>query len=354
MYMKIKLFVIVHLMVLFPMLGNAKKIRIAVNESKPYVVFHRDHGTVTRCSGVTVDVLHYLFNENIEYIYCESKQEVIDLVKENKVDVGANVTLTPDRMQGLTYSLPYLETYVGVMTKKISQPTILASFWRGIHNWKFILSLIQVILVIIVLFFITGTVLYFLEYRRDRKGYFLACYTSFVSIAFLAGLEGEPVRKSSKVVLVIITLFYSLTFAPYIIGYITAQIQEQHGSVSDYTNLDQLHSVNVYTAANTSNESVLSESDITYQTGLLEDILPDIKKGKSVYVHDKNILQNYIFENKLEEFVTLSPIVVRKSSRVLIYSPNFKLHREAYDIVLVKMKNIGKADQMAGRYGIAP
>lgn len=327
-------------------------IRVAVNESRPYVAYHRDNaGNVISCSGLSIDVVHYLFNEDVKYIYCDSKQSVIDSIREGKADVGANVTLTADRMD-VDYSIPYVSTYTGVLAKRVSQPTFLQSFIMGINNHNFLMSLLQVIVVIIALFIITGITIYFLEYKSRGLGFFDSCYISFVSIAFLAGLEEEPINKTSRIILTTITLVYSLTFAPYIIGYITAQIQDQNSTMSNYVSKEQLRFSNVFTAAGTSNERALQDNDINYTTAPIDEVIYELRTGKGVYVQDKNIIENYIFEHKLSGDLALTPIKIKPSERVFIYSKSFAHNKVKFDKVIVKMKDINKIQQMAKRYGI--
>lgn len=351
--MKIK-FLIALLLITISSFAQDKKIRVAVNESRPYVVFHRDHGKILRCTGLSVDVLHYLFGENIEYVYCASKQAVIDAVMDGQADVGANVTLTSDRMDNVDYSLPYLRTYVGILAKKPSQPTFAVSFWIAVQNPKFLYSLVQGVLIIQILAWFIGLLIYLLEYRKRDKSYFDACHISLIGILFFAGLEDEPTKRISKNMLVYTAMIFYLSFSVYMIAYFTTLLQERNAELVNYENIHALKKTTVYTAPYTSTDVVLADAGIEHKFGSIDSVYNELCEGHLVYSHDKNILQNYIFENDLSDKLALTPIVIQRTSRVLIYSKPFAKHRKEYDKILLKMEKNGKTEEMALRYGITP
>lgn len=351
--MKIKLIIL--LLLLTHQISAKQPVRVAINESKPYVIFHKtDDGAILRCTGITVDILHYVFGENVEYVYCGSKQDVIDSVVHNRADVGANVTLTSDRMDNVDYSLPYLRTYVGILAKKPTQPTFAVSFWVAVQNPKFLVSLGQAVLIIQGLALIIGLLIYLIEYRKRGKHYLDACHISLIGILFFAGLEDEPIKRISKNILVYTAMLFYLSFSVYMIAYFTTQLQERNAELVEYENVHALRKTIVYTAPNTSTDVALADACIKHSFASLDSMAEHICSGKAVYAHDKNILQNFIFENDLVDKMSLTPIVVQKTSRVLIYSKAFAKHRKEYDKILVKMDRIGKTEEMAKRYGIEP
>lgn len=325
-------------------------LRMAVNENPPYVVYRKTGNTVTGCTGISIDVAENLFGHAISYVYCKSKNEVLETVKKGDADVGASVTLTSDRMKDFTFSRGYITIQIGALVKKSEQPTLLQSFLVGISNEKFLISLLQSILVILGLAFLTGLILYIMEHKPMRKGLFAAVYVCYVGIAFLAGLEGEPVRKRSKIVLTGIILLYSLSFGPYIIGYIVTQIQQQHAQTSDYRTTDQLKHLSLYTSGHTSNEFTLSHLGLSYQTGPLDSVLPAICEGDAVYVHDKNVLAVYIHEHNLQDKVEVAPVSIAETYKCFIYSKKYKSKNHHYDQLIVKMRENGQLAEIINHH----
>lgn len=345
------------LLLLLPCMSMAQSVvRVAINESRPYVVFHYDDsGHITRATGLTVDILHYVFGEHIQYIYCESKQRVIELVKHDSADVGANVTLTADRLDSIVdYSQPYLKTYIGVLAKKPVEPTMAESFYIAVQNKAFLVSIGQALLFILIVVCIIGLLIFLLEYRKRKKSFSAAATLSLIGMVFYAGLESEPTTRVSKTILLSVATIFFFAVFPYITAYTTNQLQERKEQREAYTHVRQLKNTNVYTAPHTSNEACLADAEVKYEPKDLDSVVDLICKGEAVYAHDKNILMNYIFENNLKDKLKLTPIEIQKTSRVLIYSRHFRKHRKEYDKTILKMESIGKTEVMAARYGIVP
>lgn len=335
------------------------QIRIGMNHNPPYIDINiKDKDTIY--TGITVDFLKRLNSDfDYKFVYAASKENSITLLKNKKVDIVANASLTSDRLREFYSTLPYMHSEVGVCTKKDNSLNGLELIIYNIKQQKW--NIVILFLAFYVLFLVFGSIKYIFDnfipiiIKKNKKFSFdeLTHDWYFVFVALFEGFEDKTKTSLSRFMLINLIMFLVLIVLPLITGIAMVEIQKTNQSFV-FSSINDLKKYNnIITIKGTSNEKLLKNKNINYTTvASVAEAMTVCQIKNGIFVHDKLILENYIRKQNLENKIQIHPFTLQLNDRVFLYNYSLKNKKfgEQLNYLSLDMKDSGEMDFILSQY----
>ena len=296
-------------------------ILVGVNEAPPFVIKEEDG-----FSGVSIDLWEHIAREmDIPYKY-ELFSDEIGIVRSldyNELDLTINpMAVNQTRLERFGVSQPFYISSVGVVTTISSQ----SKFQIFINNF-FSKDFLNVILLLAVVLLTFGTVLWFVERRKNQyqfrpgiKGLFDGLWWAAVTMTTVGYGDKAPKTHMGKAI-AIIWMFTAIiiisSFTATIASTLTVNTLE--ANIDGLDDLQTIERLGVVGASDGENFALHQgiRPYRTYRTAS-QALRALSRKEIEVLIHDKTALEYLILTNQLEEKVKSLPLTFSKQYRSFI------------------------------------
>jgi ABC-type amino acid transport substrate-binding protein len=331
--------------------------RIGVNHNPPYISIHTT-ATDTTYTGIVIDILTRSTTQPYELIYCSSKEDAIHKLGDNQIDLVANASINFDRLSRFNATTPYMHSEVGVCMKKPLSMSGIDLIWYNIKQQKW--NILKIFGCFYVAFVLLGSLFYFLDHfdeiflKRSENFNFKLCFGwwYFVFVACFEGFEDKTKTSLSRLILMNVIMALQLIIIPLITGMMFVEIQKNNDDQNHIASIGDLKNYNIITIKGTSNESLLQQNGIAYKTVTnIDSALVQCTTGKYILVHDKAIINWYVYQNNMKDNLIVSPFTIQINDRVFLYHKGEK-NKIIQDLNLnpLKLRDSRELDWMMSKY----
>ena len=294
---------------------------VGIHEDPPFVIKEADG-----FSGVSIDLWEQIAKQvGMSYRYQEFSDGVgiIRSLDYDELDLTINpMAISPSRLERFQVSQPFYISSIGVATTTSSQ----GQFQIFINNF-FSKDFLKVVLLLLVVLLTFGTILWFVERRKNKyqfrpgiKGLFDGLWWAAVTMTTVGYGDKAPKTHMGKTI-AIIWMFTAIiiisSFTATIASTLTVNTLE--ASIDGLEDLQTIERIGVVGASD--GEFFAQQQGMTpyrnYRTPL-QALRALARKDIEVLIHDKTALEYLILTNQLEDKVDLLPLTFSKQYRSFI------------------------------------
>ena len=318
-------------------------LRVGIHEDPPFVVRNSEG-----FSGVSIDLWERIASEmEVSYSYVEVSDEVgiIRMLDYEELDLAINpLRNSPTRIDKFQVSLPFYISSIGIATTSSSK----SQFQIFLNNF-FSRDFLKVILLLVCILLVFGTLLWFVERRKNKyqfrpglKGLFDGLWWAAVTMTTVGYGDKAPKTHMGKTI-AIVWMFTAIiiisSFTATIASTLTVNTLE-----ADITGLEDLQTVDQIGVVGASdgeyfvqqNNLEVHQSFRTPQQALRALARKDIE----VLVYDKTALEYLIKTNGLETKVNLLPLSFQKQYRSFIMPKTHPLFEQVNKELIVQIQSV--------------
>ena len=304
-------------------------VRIGVNNNPPYISINKT-ATDTVYTGIVIDILKRSTFISYNFVWCPSKEDAISKLANKQVDLVANASMSFDRLSKFDATTQYMHSQIGICIKKPIIMNGIELIWFNIVKLKW--TIVGIFICFYILFIIFGILFYVLDHffqfiRTEEKFKMHDCinYMYFIFVAYFEGFEDKTKTSLSRFILMNKIMALQLIIIPLIIGMLLVEIQKSNDDINTISSMADLKKYNVLTIKGTSNESLLSQNMISYKSVIsIDSALTLCSTGKYILVHDKAIMNWYIYNNNMKDVLSIMLFDIQVNDRVFLYNKGYK------------------------------
>ena len=339
------------------MIGFSQDIslRIGVKVEPPFVISESGQ----TYSGLSVDLWKSIAGEaDVDYELIEYKDQLglIRALDFNEIDLTINpIHVNEIRLRMFDVTQPFYVSYIGVATSKVKK-TQIGNFLRNFFSLQFF----RIVLLLILIIFIFGTILWLVERDQNRRqfrpgliGLFDGLWWSTVTMTTVGYGDKAPKTRLGRIIAIIWMLTAIVTISAFT-GSIasTLTVQSLGRTIEDLE--DMRNSENIGSVYASSSEEFLNNNDISIQTLYLdiEEALHALSAQHiEVLVYDKTVLDYSISQLQLSNKVSLLQVSFNQQYRSF-FLPRNSHHLNWINPLLVQKINEASWPELMKKYNL--
>ena len=329
--------------------SNKDTLLVGINEAPPFVIKEADG-----FSGVSIDLWEHIAREmGISYKY-ELFSDEIGIVRSldyNELDLTINpMAVNQTRLERFSVSQPFYISSVGVVTTISSQ----SKFQIFINNF-FSRDFLNVIVLLAVVLLAFGTILWFVERRKNQyqfrpgiKGLFDGLWWAAVTMTTVGYGDKAPKTHMGKTIAIIwmfTAIFIISSFTATIASTLTVNTLEANiDGLDDLQTIERLGVVGASDGENFALQQGIRPYR-TYRTAS-QALRALSRKEIEVLIHDKTALEYLILTNQLEERVKTLPLTFSEQYRSFIMPKDEPYFEEINKILIGRIQSSEWGDML--------
>jgi len=297
---------------LFSQIKKSDTLIIGLKESPPFVILDGEE-----YKGVSIDLWENIADKmGVAYTFREyDLRNLLDALEKQEVHLSINpLTVTADRLDRFGFTQPFYVTNIGIATKIQASSTIL-----GFIKKLFSVEFIQAVLLLLLIIFIFGLILWLAERKRNHeqfgkgiRGLGDGIWWSAVTMTTVGYGDKAPRTGWGRVISIIWMFTAVVVISSFTAGIASAlTINQLESSIKG---IDDLKKVRVGTIGGSASAEFLKEYDIIfYEYSNIDKGLKDVDNNKiQAFVYDEAILRYLVKDMKLHERIIIIPSAYSK------------------------------------------